>query len=403
MVEQTQMEKTSADDKSIGFDYQYYQFLYRLLTLKKGENIGLEVKDDIHTELENDCQILIQVKHTVQKNSDGKPIPLSTYSVDLWKTLSNWSKIICDENDNRTEIDAQLAFVAKTDFILTTNKSDNEKNTFIESIKTFKKNKNENVVLDALNNISNTTKDTEIKKYITNILSLNSAVLKGFFFNIHFDFDTEEIIKKCKDAIYDLAIPSEKIDETFSYLDSTMRAENYFKIKNGEKLIITYENARRLLIEYVCTRIRSPKIRETYIERELPAKLIDQTFIKQLTDINYIEPDDMNEVVSFTQKKMHAENNLDRWITEGSISQAEILVFEKNTLTTLENCKRKHFRGLSDSEIDKATHRVIDESLEKDMSLDSINLSKIFSNGEYFRLTNIPKTGWHKNWEKYKK
>lgn len=38
-------DSVSAADKSIGFDYQYYYFLYKGLTMKKGETVGLEVKD----------------------------------------------------------------------------------------------------------------------------------------------------------------------------------------------------------------------------------------------------------------------------------------------------------------------------------------------------------------------
>lgn len=62
--EKTQIEKTAAETKSIGFDYQYYFFLWKLLSLETGESVGLEVKDDVHTELNNGKQIFYQIKHT---------------------------------------------------------------------------------------------------------------------------------------------------------------------------------------------------------------------------------------------------------------------------------------------------------------------------------------------------
>ena len=40
----TYQEKTNADNKSVGFDYQYYYFLYQLLTLEEGQKIGVTVK-----------------------------------------------------------------------------------------------------------------------------------------------------------------------------------------------------------------------------------------------------------------------------------------------------------------------------------------------------------------------
>lgn len=44
-------ESVSAADTSIGFEYQYYYYLDRLVNLRAGESAGLEVKDDVHSEL----------------------------------------------------------------------------------------------------------------------------------------------------------------------------------------------------------------------------------------------------------------------------------------------------------------------------------------------------------------
>ncbi|MFC6979796.1 hypothetical protein [Microbulbifer taiwanensis] len=68
MTSKPHTEKTSAAGTIAGFDFQYYYFLYKLLTLKKGETIGFEALDDVHTQLNNNHQILIQIKHTIQKN-----------------------------------------------------------------------------------------------------------------------------------------------------------------------------------------------------------------------------------------------------------------------------------------------------------------------------------------------
>ncbi len=72
----TFMEKTAAPGPSAGFDYQYYYFLYKILNLKKGQSVGLEIKDDVHTDVDNDLQLLFQLKHTIQKQADGKPVAL---------------------------------------------------------------------------------------------------------------------------------------------------------------------------------------------------------------------------------------------------------------------------------------------------------------------------------------
>lgn len=110
MPKAQRVDATSAEDKSIGFDYQYYYFLNELLTLRTGMTVGLEVMDDVHTELDNDTQVLVQLKHTVQTAADGNPKNLTTMDADLWKSLSNWAKVIADPEAGRSDLSAQLAF-----------------------------------------------------------------------------------------------------------------------------------------------------------------------------------------------------------------------------------------------------------------------------------------------------
>ena len=76
-------EQTSAKDIFIAFEYQYYYFLLQILKLKRGESAGMEVLDDVHTILKNDKQVLVQVKHTVQKTSKGQPISITELDSDL--------------------------------------------------------------------------------------------------------------------------------------------------------------------------------------------------------------------------------------------------------------------------------------------------------------------------------
>ena len=131
---QTIAQKTSAADKSIGFDYQYYYFLEKLLNLKTGQSVGLEVFDDVHVTVSASLQLLFQLKHTTSIAADGKPVNLTSLDDDLWKTMSNWSKVIKDVNDGRTQKDHQLDFIKKTEFHLVTNKSWSASNKFLSNI-----------------------------------------------------------------------------------------------------------------------------------------------------------------------------------------------------------------------------------------------------------------------------
>ena len=184
----THTEKTSADDKSIGFDYQYYYFIYRLLKMGRRESVGLEVKDDVHTDLSCDRQILIQLKHTTQRKADGTPKNLTTYDSDLWKTLSNWSKVITDKIAGRDAEKSQLIFISNTDFMLVTNKTESKSCRFFDLLENPKNARAE------LQVFKKGTSDDDLKGYIQDVASLSDTVLVAFLRNIHLELEINDIV-----------------------------------------------------------------------------------------------------------------------------------------------------------------------------------------------------------------
>ena len=234
--EKKQIEKTAAETKSIGFDYQYYFFLWKLLSLETGESVGLEVKDDVHTELNNSKQIFYQIKHTIQKKSDGTSTNLSTLDKDFWKTLSNWAKVISDKNDGRGRKNQQLIFLKKTSFVLASNKSSASNNKILKGIADLQiDQKSITKIKTVFKDLSDKTQNNNIIRYIEDILELQDDVLNSFLLHVFFELDEDDIIQKCKDAIKSDKIPENRIDDVFSNLDSSIRADNFIDIKNGKK------------------------------------------------------------------------------------------------------------------------------------------------------------------------
>ncbi|MBF4302810.1 hypothetical protein, partial [Vibrio anguillarum] len=95
----------------------------------------LECKDDVHIDLDNDIQVLYQLKHTVKtSNVTNKPANLTDLDSDLWKTLSNWVDIIKYAKAGRTLPSVQLKFLKITNFVLASNKSNSGNNRFINLV-----------------------------------------------------------------------------------------------------------------------------------------------------------------------------------------------------------------------------------------------------------------------------
>lgn len=228
MSKKPHTESTSADKTALGFDFQYYFFILKLLYLKPGESVGLEVLDDVHTtNLDNNCQIYYQVKHTIHENTN-----LRTRDPDLWKTLSNWSKVIVDKNDGRDNENEQLEFLKKSEFVLFSNKLDNEKNEVINLINSFKQSSiNLNGFISELESIKLRTKSETITAYINDLLSMDQAVLEKFILKINFELGKNDILPMIYEALKGKMVDEKNIEDVFRNLDSDIRKDNFITIK----------------------------------------------------------------------------------------------------------------------------------------------------------------------------
>ncbi|WP_050934969.1 hypothetical protein [Gluconacetobacter diazotrophicus] len=187
MNERSRVDKTSAEDKSIGFDYQYYYFLNELLSLKSGQTASYEVLDDVHIERADGKTLLVQLKHTVQKNAQGDPINLAKLDPDLWKSISNWCKVIVDPADGRSSVADQLVFLKNTSFLLVSNKSGNTRNSVLSSIDEFWNGTKSHVgFISDIRALKTKTKDETIKGYIDDLLNLDPGVSEAFLRNLSF-------------------------------------------------------------------------------------------------------------------------------------------------------------------------------------------------------------------------
>lgn len=383
-------ERTSAAKTELGFEYQFYYFLNQLLQLKKGESVSWEVEDDVCRKLNNGVEVFFQIKHTVQKKADGTPTNLTNLDGDLWKTLDLWVNIV-------KKADEQGLFIQNKKFILGSNKS-SKKDTIYQEIEELRKGTVS--IKEIKEDISNlVTNNADIQNYIKNCLSLSDNVLEDFFKHIELDLGEEDIIQQCKDSIETKLIKKEKIDYVFNEIHSIIRTDLYDKLKNDKKGEVTFEEfslkTRRIFDKY-----RSGELVFFKDANNLPQKIEEQIFIKQLIDIDDLKLSETEIILEYTRFKLFLENTLAQWLEVGDITESEINDYYETCITQWKTIFRKEYRNITDKLLYKDIGiKILDALRCKIFNFRNQCLDIHLSHGTIYHLSDIPKIGFIKDWE----
>ncbi len=331
-------ETTAASDKSIGFDYQFYYFMYLLLDLRHNEKIGIELKDDIHIDLQDGELILIQTKHTIQQKKDLSTINLTERDTDLWKTISNWTKVI-NENTEKKK------FINNTKFQLISNKSIHS-NPFILNIqKLLNSDINITEFKVYLQDLINIGDDNIINSRIKLLKSLNNSLLQDFIKKIDFKLNEDNLIEKIKERILEKIFFKERVDDVFNDLYSELKSQEYLDVKKGIKKEISFEDFvskyRKCFKKGLNNKLPIRKF-----EIIAPSKIGDQKFIMQLIDIGDINIQDKDEILEYTIQMFQLINNLKRWEEDGDVVNYEIENFNNQSILIWKNSFKEKFRQI---------------------------------------------------------
>jgi len=383
------MSNTNADDKLIGFEYQFFYFLLSLLKMQIGDTVGFEVQEDVH--IENDGKITFcQLKHTIQTDSQNKPKNLTTSDKDLWKTLSLWVNIINKKSDKNE-------FLKNAKFIFVSNKSDNDNNAFLTHFTTFQNDKEIDNLKDFLNSYKNTLDSKDKKReYLNNILSLDDVLLKNFFLKIKFLLNLNEIRQNIKDVLKnEKYIKSDfRIDQAYEQLIGLLKDDFFEKVRNGESVQYPWETFAQK-VSPIFEQMRSEQIPfVSEIQYSSDIKILDRVFAKQLIDIGILD----DEIYEYDYNRLLTETNLKELSQGTEITQQNIADLDNNTLNNWRpQHRKKYIQKANDNE--KALN-LFYEILDKDLDLVGQKISlRAISNGQFIRLSDIPKIGWKYSWQ----
>jgi len=401
----TVQEQHTAGPNAIGFDYQFYYFLYLALDLNPNEKIGFEVLDDIHIELPNGKIELLQTKHTVQKKIDGNIINLTERDIDLWKTINNWILFIQSSK-------SKINFLDNTVFRLVTNKSIDQ-NLFLQNILKFQKSEIKVKEFNHyLKNLLDTT-DSDIKKYIENLYKLVDKQKKQFILNIDIISNPKSILDLIKKRLHKQIRRENKIDLVYNALYANIQEDKFLTIENRQHFVITFEDFNTKYNSCFDLAYDISSLPKRNLPIVYPENLESQIFIKQLNDIGEMLTDD--EMIDYTTKMLSFVNNVRSWIDEDHIISREDkikleeeafarwkVIFTSNYKKIKNKIALNAYLNESDksSDIIDVANSCIDEIRRDILKVKNIEIGSDFSNGQYYLLSNEPRIGWHYEWEK---
>ncbi|MHC1748788.1 MAG: hypothetical protein AB9856_10615 [Cellulosilyticaceae bacterium] len=411
-----QQELISAEKKSIGFDYQFLYFIYKLLALEPNQIVGYEVKDDVHLELSNKKNIYMQLKHSLTQNTQGETVNLTERDSDLWKTLYNWVVIIEQISSN---LDEQIAFISNTKFLMVTNKSDgrNPFNLQVEKLK-----QKETTIVEFKGYIKEVkqgckgTKPESVKlrKYMDKVINAEDKVLEEFILKIEFEFSFDQVPQKLHDRVLAKNIDSRKVKSVLDEIVGAFELWKFETVKGKGKILIDFEQVNKKL-RPILQRGRSDELPRKEQLLVLPTELKEQTFIKELIQIEDIEEEDISHIVQFTTYKLEIFNLLSSWLHEGYITECDKKELEEEAIHIWTNQHHKSHRksdkaiktpltGEECEEILKeCAQECIDDMREKQLYLNQSRLKNSESNGLFYYLSDIEEIGWQYKWRgKYK-
>lgn len=384
-----QIEKTCADLKEFGFEFQFIYFVLKVLTMKEGESVSWEVEDDVSLRSSNGTLILFQLKHSFDSNP-----ALRNLDVDLWKSLSNWSDlIIAAKNSGNAE------FLQKTQFFLVSNKENRSK--FLEKAEDFQNGKIDFAALKLeLDKISSNNDDLRDK--ITNFKNLPDNLMESFFRQLKLELNLGNLLDECRKELKSKMVRDENIEDVFLHILGALKKEHYEKLSQRAKFSISFEDY------YSKYRAYYDAGRQKLYVRKYECDLVefqDQIFMKQLIDIGDVKKDDRDKQIKLTQHKYNALNNILTWTQNGDVTEDERNEFEENAVLDWENEYDYRYQDdIPENQYNKIGREILHAIRLKKLKLNGTTLETPLSNGTFYYLADEPKIGFRGDWkEKYGK
>ncbi|MBK5540284.1 hypothetical protein JFV28_31545 [Pseudomonas sp. TH05] len=390
------LEQTAADKSALGFEYQDLVLVNILLGLKPGEQIGLEVFDDVHTESITHDLCLIQVKHSL---SGGN---ITERDIDLWKTLYNWWKSV-----------PELPPGKNIEFQIYSNKKLNNQNLIV-LLKAAKENKEK--IIDAILAIfediqaaealkAPTDPENPIFRYVKALATAKHEEVEFLLERFSFQTDSESIKRQINKKLAYFAVPDSKLDDTRKFVVGAYKEFKVETITSGAKVLITYQAFRvqmgfdRILRSSRSNEVDYDRFYDKYyhFQRLENLSFLGSIFSTQLLDIGKTEADAVEHGIEM----LATEELIGELKKEGDFTYQDDTRLEQQCEISWKNIHKQAHGAFSQdgSQPLLAAQACYEKTLSKELKIKNIALPDGFSRGKFIKLSNTPSIGWKIDWQ----
>lgn len=409
----TSEEKHTTVGGIAGIIYQYYVFLYNLLTIKRDEVVSFEKLDDAAKETPNYIA-LYQAKHTVKYGVDGEAIPLTNRAQDFWKAIEVWMDLIRKDGDNDRNRGEQLDYISAHEFHFVSNKAPND-NNFYKLCQKVNNEKNLSAIDGMLDSISAEERKTKAKestspkcRSVQDIIDDLKAfeLREEFISKIKFDIENLGSIEaKCHAYLTDMVrFDEEEAKKVFEDFKIEVEKDLKDTVGKGKSLVYTFDfQKKRFQRVFQFHRIEDLnfKIEKVHFRPEL----LDLICIKQLLKVNDVIPSNTDRIAEKTSHFLSFKNRYEQLHDDYKIRVPEEEMFVEEVMTTWGDKFTSVYNDTDDDTpenviISKAG-KLLESIRDKELSLCKQSLGRPISNGAFYYFSDECKIGWHRDWEQF--
>lgn len=408
-------EQHTAMDKVAGFTYQFFCFLYHLLSMKHGEVVSFEKWDDAAVEKGN-LVTMYQSKHTVRVGADDKAVKLTNRASDLWKAIDVWLDLTVGGKDNKRTQEEMLDYINNHEFVFVSNKGigDNKVVKLCDELRNNAEGKHIDEVLDEITNEGRLGTDIGKKDGRTQYRSVQMMIdeLKSFDLREQFlkkvtfvSKSQDDIKKDCVDYITDyVRFSEEDAEKVFNDFFAEAVKDLFERANSGKPLQYTFEEQKKRF-ERVFQYHREEDLDFQIKMEGYKKKFLDLVCIQQLIKVRDFAASDTIEVAKNASYFYSFKNRYAELIEQSKILEHEDEEFRADAIGFWENEFKRAYKKLKDDAtedgiVEKAQD-LLYEVRKHELKLRKKWLGLAISNGAYYYLSDECLIGWHRDWEEF--